>query len=439
MLQDIERELLTAYVDGECSDKEQTKVRQLLKHSPEARKLLRRMQEDAQALRGLPKSRLSRDFSQSILNTIQEQGLRPRPIRSNLKPIPFWPSVAAAASVIFAIGLVTFFYIVSQQSQPNRDDPNSAHVNRDDSTLKKDDPKPDELPKRDEIEGPIKPDKDKPGLKDTPPKIHVVENKDKPKNPGKIDDHTNDPIITAPGSDPLKAAVADVVIPDLFYFHGLSKPLAQERFQKVLEKRQESGVYIELLARDAHQALARLKEAGQSKKITLILDQLAQARQKQGRWKTDYVVYLEELSAKEFVALLEQLRGVDAKAEQKRSRGAVLLDSEANVIVTTLNTEHRKRLTHLIGDNLEAVQPTTVPTPQSIKDIDPRKPLSHQTLASVQAALKQKKRREHSQGLALVYNQTLPRRSSNEVKQFLSQRVPTSKDALRVMLVIRQK
>ena len=116
MVRETERELLTAFIDGECSEDEQKAVMRLLQRSSEARKLLRQLQQDADSLRTLPRMPSPRDFSQSVLDTIEERGLRPgRFRRTNLPPVPLWTTVAAAASVFLAVGLATFFFSVAKR------------------------------------------------------------------------------------------------------------------------------------------------------------------------------------------------------------------------------------------------------------------------------------------------------------------------------------
>ena len=57
MLPDRDRQLLSAFVDGELSSRQRRHVERLLRRSGEARTLLRRLQEDARELRHLPRPR----------------------------------------------------------------------------------------------------------------------------------------------------------------------------------------------------------------------------------------------------------------------------------------------------------------------------------------------------------------------------------------------
>src|SRR6185437_14418170 len=77
MLRDRYRQLLTAYVDGELTKRQRRHVARLLRRSPEARQLLRKLQADAHSLRHLPRPALSADLSGPVLRTIVERRLTP--------------------------------------------------------------------------------------------------------------------------------------------------------------------------------------------------------------------------------------------------------------------------------------------------------------------------------------------------------------------------
>ena len=56
------------------------------------------------------------------------------------------------------------------------------------------------------------------------------------------------------------------------------------------------GFRLELPVADATRAMERLQHAAKAAKINLIVDQVAHARLAKPQWKTNYVVYAEELS-----------------------------------------------------------------------------------------------------------------------------------------------
>src|SRR5207302_10948318 len=92
MLPERFRELLTAYVDGEVSKRQHKAVLRLLRRAPEARTLLRQLQEDAKLLRSLPRLHLDRDLSSPVLQAIRESYLRLvlRPPALHSARAPLW-------------------------------------------------------------------------------------------------------------------------------------------------------------------------------------------------------------------------------------------------------------------------------------------------------------------------------------------------------------
>src|SRR5437868_7421574 len=102
MLSERHSQLLTAYLDRELSARERKAVFRLLRRSPEARALLRQMQQDARALGQLPARKLPADFPLKVVRTIAERGLRPGGLRPPIRPrgIPAWAGLAAAAAVL---------------------------------------------------------------------------------------------------------------------------------------------------------------------------------------------------------------------------------------------------------------------------------------------------------------------------------------------------
>ncbi|HMF13656.1 MAG TPA: hypothetical protein VKE94_15165, partial [Gemmataceae bacterium] len=114
MLTDRCRRLLTAYVDGELTARQQEAALRLLHASPEARELLRRMQQDATALRMLPRQRLDRDLSAPIVQLIAERrlqsGWRQRPRLDRQPNFPAWAGFSAAAAALLLVALGSYLY-----------------------------------------------------------------------------------------------------------------------------------------------------------------------------------------------------------------------------------------------------------------------------------------------------------------------------------------
>ncbi len=105
MLSDSDRELLTGFLDGQLGPRERTAALRLLQQSSEARQMLRQMQEDSHALRGLPRQGLPADFAVRVMRVAAERGLRPGVAPKPLRPrLSVWARLAAAAAVLLAVG-----------------------------------------------------------------------------------------------------------------------------------------------------------------------------------------------------------------------------------------------------------------------------------------------------------------------------------------------
>src|SRR5579871_2380847 len=118
MLPDRQRQLLTAFVDGELSSRQQRHVARLLSRSDEARQLLQKLRADAQALQRYPTPHFSGDLADEILRKIAEGGLAPgQSFKTKGSRPAFWSGPigawAAAAAVLLALGLASYLYFAS--------------------------------------------------------------------------------------------------------------------------------------------------------------------------------------------------------------------------------------------------------------------------------------------------------------------------------------
>src|SRR5262245_2755464 len=110
MLSDRELELLTAYVDGELSDRQQRHAERLLRASEEARALLRDLQADSRHLIELPKVNAPAELHRSIMSAVGKVKRQPAAARArpDVRTFPAWTGWAAAAAVLLVIGVGTF-------------------------------------------------------------------------------------------------------------------------------------------------------------------------------------------------------------------------------------------------------------------------------------------------------------------------------------------
>src|SRR5208337_2279246 len=119
MLPERTTQLLTAYIDGELSARQRKQVTRMLQKSAEARRLLKKMRQDSNILRKLPRRKMKiQDLSGSVMGTIAMRGLKlpiplPSPQRTPRHRIPLWVGLAAAAAVFLVVGIASYFFFAS--------------------------------------------------------------------------------------------------------------------------------------------------------------------------------------------------------------------------------------------------------------------------------------------------------------------------------------
>jgi anti-sigma factor RsiW len=122
MISDQMRQLLAAYVDGELPARQREAATRLLEQSAEAREFVRHLEADAAALRRLPRRQLAPDFSEKVLGAIGDR--RPhgfRHARLARAPVyPAWIGVAAAASVLFVLGVGSTLYFYALPARQDK-------------------------------------------------------------------------------------------------------------------------------------------------------------------------------------------------------------------------------------------------------------------------------------------------------------------------------
>lgn len=443
MLPDRYRELVASYVDGELTNRQRKAVQRLLQRSAEARDLLRRMQQDADTLRRLPRQRPILDLSDSVLQLIAQQNLKPaRGRRRSRSPasngIPIWAAVSAAAAVLIAVGIGSYLYFATPAGPPETQrvadgspDGQAAQARPDEKTAAAPGT-PDEK------------DKDK-----RPPDepLKAAPRHEGPKPAPREDSPKPPPVVEAAPPDPVDGMEmfrpADVKLATIHKFADLDGDPGRQKLQAELRK--DSGFRLEVPCRDSVKAFERLQAALKSAGLSLVLDPNAaariQMRAKYPKLKTNFVVYIEDLTHEELTALLQQAAGEDRKAEA-RHKGAGQLEA---VVVNALTAADREELCKLVG-----VAAKQLPAPPAGPlGADVRKPLSDKTSDEIAKALKGQgatprpdpakpvaKGPEHL-ALALPYNPVRPRAGAAEVKRFLDARRPARPGTVAVLIVLR--
>jgi hypothetical protein len=98
-------ELLTAFVDGELSQRQRKAVMRVLQRSSEARDMLRQLQENAHKLKKLPRHKVEPSLVEAVIEAITEHQAQPKPATRRAPRRAWAPYVVAtmAASLLIAV------------------------------------------------------------------------------------------------------------------------------------------------------------------------------------------------------------------------------------------------------------------------------------------------------------------------------------------------
>jgi hypothetical protein len=410
--------LLTAYVDGELSNRQRKAVLRLLRRSAEARTLLRKLQEDARRLRELPRQRLAADFSQQVLRAI---ATRPGPLRAPaVRPArqPLWSAwggLAAAAAVLLIVGAGAYVFfshiqadetggptLTRHETPPTQDNSGSSgeHV-ADAATVPQDNQLANTEPKQ-----------NGPGNGSATQVAEAGTNKPEA---GHQQPPTGDPgnelalTLPIPKMEMFQPKSADVAVPVVLKMADLDAGKLREELQK------DTGFRLELPCRESAHAFERLQAALKANGVGLVVESVAQARLKRPSMHTNFVLLTDDLTPDELTKILQQAGVEDRKAEARR-KGDGQFDA---LVVTRLSKDDRKELAELLGEDPKHATPV-VPSPG-------RPETSKATAKGPEAAI-----------LVLPYNPERPQPGSAEVKQFLNNRKQPPAGAIQVLLVLRE-
>ena len=416
MLPEGDRELLTAYVDGEASARQRKVVARLLRRSPEARTLLRQLQDDARKLRSLPCPPLNPDFSSRVLRTIAQRGLRTPQRTPTPAAVPLWTVVTAAASVLFAVGLSSFLYFVGVLADSNR--PTVAH----NKPEKKKDTARDSGAAKTQSNGLVKKDADTPA-----PDAPNIKDNDKPDPPERIvrdpdrggtPDNPKNPLRNPPGAVSVAPFVdvhqpdrAEVFVPALFRLQLLKLEAQRQRLRAELTH--HDAHYAEVLCREGTHAFPRVEAVLKANGVRLVVDSTARVLLKNKR-RSNFLFYIEDVTPQEFGRILEQL-GQEDRPEPQKPPGPFAVP-DANLILLRMAPEHGKKLAQFLGVDPRQVTLTGAKSPGSSANKPPQR-----------------------QALVLAYTLLPPRAPSAEVKRFLEGRKPPRQGTLQVLLILRGK
>jgi hypothetical protein len=344
MLPDRYTELLTAYVDGELSARQQAVVQQLLRRSGEARALVRQFQADAELLRGLPRRQLGPDFARQILDTVRPQGVR-TPVKA---PAPGralrWPAWAAAAAILVSVGVLSYLAFplfvpaggddqVAVRTGPDAPPPSPSATERL-QAFPENGEDTDETP-REKRPGAL-------GGPDGAAPPNRTPGRDVTARRGKSGKKPADEFLTFGGDTPLPSP-ANPNLSLILPLQRLGDAAGADRLRAKLHSGR--AFHIDLLCRDPGTAVRQLQAAFRTQGIDLAIDPKALARLKNPRLQTKYAFYGENLTAAELTAAFTLL----AQNDQQRVARQKLPEQYGIFSIYLMSPAARKKIADFLG------------------------------------------------------------------------------------------
>jgi hypothetical protein len=438
MLADRYQQLLTAYVDGELSARQQRLVHRLLRRSSEARMLLAELFADASALRAIPPQPLGVDLSAAVVRAIASHQAPPRPTRRRPAStgFPAWVAVAVAAAVLVGLGVTSFLYFSSlRQPVPAgivQHDPGQGSAGQGGPATV---PIPIPPVPPATAAGPPKPTMRQPSTEPPPPPPIVVK---RPPDTA--------PVGPSPSPEPVKPADVltdriemytidriELTLPVILKFSALDQEAGKK--QLLGELRKTRDFRLELPCRNGSKGFESVHAVLKNLNATVLIEPTAQARLKRPQSPTTYAIYAEDVYPEDLLRLLELAGQEDRKM---RKPGEHQLD---RLVLTRMTALDRKELAQMMG-----ADPTLAAAPAGV---DPKTPLEDVTARHVVAALagqggpprpelgKPAVRPPQRQVFVMAYEPMRADGKSAEAKRFLELRKPPRPGTLRVLLVFR--
>jgi hypothetical protein len=381
MLSERITQLLTAYVDGEQSARQRQLVERLLAHSAEARALAEKLQRDSAALRGMPVPKMEADLSGRILDLIAARNMKPTTVSATPRSLAprLWAALAGAACLLAATG--TGAWVAYRHGSALSSSPKVADAFRPatkdqrplapDAVAAAGAPKP-AMPVTPAVPPVV------PGASTVLPQERQPENKEITRaNPAQPDSKESTEL-GLPASR--REGKLERVNPDLPFNLALGELAEEAGRQRFLKELQKPGSFrTEILTRGNHAALDRLQAIFAQAGIRLVIDPEAQARLKNPRIKTDYLLVVEDLAPEELARCLAQLGTPNRKSRSRASDPPL-----ETVLVNPMASSDRRALAGWLGfDPLQApVQRQAAPL-----GVDIRKPLTAGTTKQVLRSL----------------------------------------------------
>jgi hypothetical protein len=305
-------ELLTAYVDGELSQRQRKAVMRLLHRSSEARQILRQLQENAHKLKQLPRHKVEPSLVKDVLQAIVERQTQPRQTLSKARRRRWLPYVAASMAASLLIGTISFLYWKNMID--------SHDVPKDESFVAK-------------IDVPEK--KTEPLPAPTPRKAHPLVDRIVKGTFGEFN---------RPLPPPFSTTFADL-------------QNGKRSDQLTRELKSEKAIQLDITVKNNPDALFRLKDVLRERKIDLVTDaSAAKTLKTKNQEKVVYLVYAENVTTDELTKLMNELSQSYVIGLNNTERK--MTSPYKNVTVTPIAEDDKQKLAKLLGDPVGAKSPS---------------------------------------------------------------------------------
>jgi len=442
MIPELDRQLLTAYLDGELSARQSRQALKLLHRSGEARDLFRQLQDNARALRRLRRIHPRPALSDSVLQLIRARQIQPRkrPVAATRRTLPAWAGYAAAAAVLVMVCGASYLFFAETLDQSTNvvADGNGSMIRPKDSGPASPVPPVDVVKVLPREELVVPPRTDNPV---EPSPIVKIPGNDAPLPPQPTPEAPKDPsLITAPVTEMVELKMVDIAAPLIVKLRDLDQ--SKTKTDLLAELNKAGGFRVEFPCRNGTKALERFMAACKANEIALHVDQVAADRMKYPHLRTSYALYLEDLTPEDLTRLLQQVTVEDKKTDPKKA-----VESQFDrLVLVRLTNRDRKEIADLLGND-----PTANPDATGPLGTDLHKPVSDQTGSQIAAVLAGQggapprpeggkpaaKALEH-QALVIPYAPQHPAANSAEVKRYLDIRKAARPGTLQLFLVLRE-
>lgn len=312
MLSDQVTQLLTAFVDGELSQRQRKAVMRVLHKSSEARELLRQMQENAHKLKQLPRRKLEPSLVDAVMQAIADQKAQPKPAaprRSRRTWLPYFSAAMAASLLIGVVGIFAWKAFKDQEGKI------------DGPVVKTGDKKPEEKPTPEPT--PRKPN---------PLLAQLVE--------GTFGGAARQPVQDKPFSTPFAELKSD---------KGPKLADLSREFDR------NPAVHLDITVKNNTMAMARLKDALKDRGITLVIDQSAAKTLAGKNQAKEYLVYAENMTTDELTKLMSELSQsyvIPGTTNQKTAESPY-----KKVTVAPIAQEEKQKVAKLLGVDPATMEP----------------------------------------------------------------------------------